>query len=121
MKILICEDEAEVAEILKKYLKYKGFDADHAINGRIALELIKSRDYGIIFLDINMPELTGIEILKYMKENRIKSKVIILTGYPGVDSDFCISLGADKYLEKPVNLELIGEIVDKYTLKTKEK
>ncbi len=114
MKILICEDEIGVVNILKRYLKYKGFDADHALNGKAAVELIKSRDYGIIFLDINMPELTGIEVLKYMKESHNKAKVVILTGYPGVTSDFCASLGADKYLEKPIDLKIIGEIVDKY-------
>ena len=114
MKILICEDEIGVADILKRYLKYKGFDTDHAINGKIALELIKKKNYGIVFLDINMPELTGIEILKYMKESHNKAKVVILTGYPGVTSDFCVSLGADRYLEKPIDLKVIGDIIDKY-------
>lgn len=120
MKILICEDEMGVVDILKRYLKHKGFDADHALNGGAALELIKKRNYDIVFLDINMPELTGIEILKYMKENHHKAKVIILTGYPGVTSDFCTSLGADNYLEKPIDLKVIGEIVDKYTLTATE-
>jgi len=115
MKMLICEDEIGVVNILKRYLKYKGFDADHALNGRAALELIKSRDYGIVFLDISMPELTGIEIMKHMKENHSKAKIIVLTGYPGVTSDFCVSMGADRYLEKPIDLKVIGEIVDKYT------
>ena len=114
MKILICEDEIEVVNILKRFLKYKGFDADYALDGKAALELIKSGNYGIVFLDINMPELTGIEILKYMKENHNKAKVIILTGYPGLTRDLCISLGADRYLEKPVDLKVIGEIIDKY-------
>jgi Response regulator containing CheY-like receiver, AAA-type ATPase, and DNA-binding domains len=115
MKILICEDEIEVVNILKKYLKYKGFDADHALNGITALELIKSREYGIIFLDINMPGLTGIDILKQTKNDRNKAKVVVLTGYPGVNSGHCISLGADRFLEKPIDLKLIGEIIDEYT------
>ncbi|MCX5712835.1 MAG: response regulator [Candidatus Omnitrophica bacterium] len=115
MKMLICEDEIGVVKILKRYLKYKGHDADHALNGRIALKKKKKQDYGIVFLDINMPELTGIEVLKDMKNNHYKAKVIILTGYPGVTSDFCASLGADRYLEKPVDLKVIGEIIDEYT------
>lgn len=120
MKILICEDEMGVALVLKKYLKYKGFETDHALDGKAALELIKSRNYDMVFLDINMPELTGIEILKSMKESRNKAKVIILTGYPGVTKDFCISLGADKYLEKPIDLKVIGEIIDEYKPKATE-
>ena len=100
---------------MKKYLKHKGFDTDQALDGRAALELIKSRDYGIVFLDINMPEFTGVEVLKYIKEKNHETKVIILTGYPGIDSGFCDSLGADKYLEKPIDLKVIGEIIDEYT------
>jgi DNA-binding response OmpR family regulator len=114
MKILVAEDEIGIVNILEKYLKYIGFDVDHALDGKTALELIRSRDYDIVFLDINMPELTGIEILKYMKENHIKAKVVFLTGYPEVNRNFCMMLGADEYLEKPIDLKVVGEIVDKY-------
>ncbi len=114
MKMLIVEDEIGVVTILKRYLKYKGFDAEHALNGKTALELIKTRDYDIVFLDINIPEINGIDVLKYMKESHNRAKVVVLTGYPAATSDLCISLGADKYLEKPIDLKMIGEAVDEY-------
>ena len=55
MKILICEDEIGVMNILKRYLKFKGFEADNALNGLDALELIKKREYGIVFLVQDFP------------------------------------------------------------------
>ncbi len=115
MKILICDDEIEIINVLRKYLKSKGCGVEYALDGEEGLKLIKSGDYGIVFLDINMPGLTGFEILRYVKDNNIKTKVVFLTGYPCVDKDFAERLRADGYLEKPVDLKVIGDIVDKYT------
>ena len=116
MKALICDDEIGIINILKKFLEYKGLLVDYALDGKEALELIiHETGYDIVFLDVNMPELTGVDILKYVRENHVKAKVVVLTGYPGVDKDFCKMLGADEYLEKPIDLKAIGEIVDKYT------
>ena len=114
MKILICDDEMDIVNALEKYLKTKGCDVGYALDGKKGLELIKSGGYDIVFLDINMPELTGIEVLRYVKDNDIKTKVIFLTGYPCVDEHFAKGLRVDEYLEKPVDLKVIGEIVDKY-------
>jgi DNA-binding response OmpR family regulator len=114
MKILICDDEIEIVNALKKYLTSKGCDVGYALDGKEGLELIKSGDYGIVFLNINMPEFTGFEVLRYVKDNNIKTKVIFLTGYPCVDGNFCKRLRVDEYLEKPVDLKVVGEIVDKY-------
>ncbi len=115
MKILICDDEIEIVNALKKYLKLKGCDVEYALDGGKGLELLKSGGYDIVFLDINMPELTGIEVLRYVKDNNVKTKVVFLTGYPCINEKFAKALRADEYLEKPVDLKVIGEIVDKYT------
>ena len=116
MKILICDDEIEIVNVLKKYLESKGLLVNYALDGKEALDLImRETSYSVVFLDINMPEFNGIEILKYIREHHVKTKVVVLTGYPGVTSNFCKILGADEYLEKPIDLETIGKIVDKYT------
>jgi len=115
MKILICDDETEIVNALEKYLKSKGCDVGCALDGKKGLELLKSGGYDIVFLDVNMPELTGFEVLRYVKDNNIKTKVIFLTGYPCVNEDFAKKLRVDEYLEKPIDLKVIGEIVDKYT------
>ena len=115
MKILICDDEIEIVKVLEKYLKSKGCNVGCALDGEKGLALIKSGDYGIVFLDINMPWLTGFDINRYIRDNNIKTKVVFLTGYPCIDEDFAKRIGAAEYLEKPVDLKVIGEIVDKYT------
>jgi CheY-like chemotaxis protein len=116
MKILICDDDAKIIDVLKRFLKKKGARVDCALNGKVALEMvIHELSYDIIFLDVNMPGFTGIDILRYVRENHVKSKIVVLTGYPGVTRNFCELLGADEYLEKPVDLKVIGDIVDKYT------
>jgi YesN/AraC family two-component response regulator len=87
---------------------------DCALDGKKALSLIKKQDYDIVFLDINMPELGGVEILRYVKDNNMKAKVVFLTGYPCINENFAKALRADEYLDKPVDLKVISEIIDNY-------
>lgn len=116
MKILICDDEIEIVNVLKEFLESKGLLVNYALDGKEALQLIiQETDYDIVFLDVNMPGLTGVEILKYIREHHVKAKVIILTGYPCINSKFCALIGANEYLEKPIDLETIGKIINKYT------
>jgi len=115
MKILIADDEVEATEVLVKYLKKRAAVVDSVADGEDALRLIKKQEYDLIISDINMPGLTGLEILRYVKDNHLKAKVVLLTGYPCVDSNLAKTLRADEYLEKPTALEAIGKIVEKYT------
>jgi len=114
MRILIADDEKSIVDMLMKYLEGKSLLMDQALDGDKALSLIKEKDYDIIFLDMNMSGLTGLEITKYIKKNNIRAKVVILTGYLDLNEHFCKTFGADEYLEKPVDLKIIGEIIDKY-------
>ncbi|MCX5681969.1 MAG: response regulator [Candidatus Omnitrophica bacterium] len=115
MKILIADDEVETTEILLKFLKRKGVLADCAFDGDEALRLVKKEDYDIVFLDIEMPGITGLEILRYIKDNHKKAKVVLVTGYSCVDLKFAKALRADEYIEKPISLQGIESIIDKYT------
>ena len=98
----------------KQLLIKKGHSVDVASNGKRALVLIKNKQYDIAFLDHNMPELTGLELIKYIKDNDLKIKTIILSAYPEIDDFFAKTVGADEYLEKPYQLSDIEEIVNKY-------
>lgn len=115
MKILIADDEIRIVDILVKFIESKGLKADQALDGKKALDLLKEQDYDIVFLDVNMPEFTGLEVTRYIKEKKPQTKVIILTGYPNLGKGIAKHVGADEYLEKPVDLKVIGEIIDKYT------
>ena len=115
MKILIADDEERIVDILRKFLEGKGLQVDYALDGKKALDLIKEQNYDIVFLDVNMSELTGFEVTRYAKERKPQTKVIILTGYPNLGEGIAKYVGADEYLEKPVDLNIIGEIINKYT------
>lgn len=114
MKILIVDDEKDFVYFLKENLGHLGYSADVAYDGKEALELIQSKDYDLVFSDINMPELTGLELAKYVKEHKIKSKIIIVTGYEEIKESFARVLGADEYLTKPVAIADIEKIIKRY-------
>lgn len=112
-KILIADDERAFVYFLKENLSQKGYLVDVAYDGKEALELIKSNMYDAMFLDHNMPELTGLELAKYVKEKNIKSKVVMVTGYDEMNEPFAKKVGVDAYLTKPVKTEDIEKIIER--------
>ena len=120
MKILIADDETTIVEPLCRFLELKGLCVDCALDGKKALQLIKENIYDVAFLDVNMPELNGLELLKYIKKSSIETKVVFLTAYSDLDSEFCEALGVDEYLQKPMDLKVIEEIVDKYRISSEK-
>jgi len=114
MKILVADDNKDFTDILKIFLEKKGHTVTVATDGSEALGYIKSDVYDLAFVDHNMPEITGIELIKFAKKNAIRTKMIILTGYPSMRDFFAKSVGADGYLNKPCNLEDVEKIVNKY-------
>ena len=116
MKILVADDEEKIVTQLKKYLEKKKYLVDGVFDGEQALKLIKENNYDIVFLDDNMPWLTGLELVEYIKKNNLRTKTVILTGYPCIDEKFSKMVGADEYLEKPVDLKKIDEIINKYVV-----
>ncbi|MFA5275382.1 MAG: response regulator [Candidatus Omnitrophota bacterium] len=114
MKILIADDEKEAVLLLKKYIERKNHDADVAYDGARALELIKENKYDIVFLDHNMPEITGLELIEYIKKNIPETKAVMITGYQQMADFAAKDLGADEYLTKPIEFKDIEKILDKY-------
>lgn len=119
MNILVADDEKEAVELIKYWLSKRGYDADVAFNGKEALDLIKADNYEMVIVDHNMPEITGLELIKFVKEYNPGTKTVMLTGYPHIAEFAAKELGADEYLTKPIKLEDIISIIDKY--KTEER
>ncbi len=101
--ILLAEDEAEIAEIVLAYLRRDGFEAIHAVNGLIALEMHKKYHPALVVLDIRMPELDGWQVLAELRR-RGSTPVLMLTASDD-DSDklSALRIGADDYVVKPFN------------------
>jgi len=115
MKVLIVDDELELVKFLRDFICEKGHKVDTAYDGGRAIALIKAHPYDVIFADHNMPELTGLEIAKYVRQENLETKTIIITGYPILDDFFAKSVGADEFVTKPFSLDTISDLLDKYS------
>jgi len=102
MRLLICEDEEDILNGLAKGLRKLNYYVDTAMDGEEALSLYFESEYDLIILDLNMPKLDGLEVLKTIREDNVESKVIILSARDTLnDKVLGLDLGANDYLVKP--------------------
>ena len=100
--ILVVDDEVAVNNNIRKILHKKGYTVDQATTKAEALEKIEARDYRLVLLDLKMPGVKGLELLKAIRETRPKAKVIIITGYATIETAVdAARMGAVDYLPKP--------------------
>jgi DNA-binding response OmpR family regulator len=112
MKVLIIEDEKSLCESIINYLKQENFICDSANNYIGAIEKIEWFEYDCILLDINLPDGSGLNILKQLKENKKMDGVLIISARNSLEDKITgLQLGADDYLPKPFHLsELVARI-----------
>ncbi len=110
--ILIVEDEEKVATFIKKGLQTQNFIADIAGAGRDALNLLNENIYDLVILDIGLPDMSGIEICKIIRETNSKIPILMLTALGSVSDKLSgFEVGTDDYLIKPFDfLELLVRI-----------
>ncbi|HEY4902266.1 MAG TPA: response regulator transcription factor [Candidatus Sulfotelmatobacter sp.] len=106
MKLLIVEDEKRMADLLHKGLTEEGHTALCAYDGAEGLELAKAYEFDVIILDIMMPKLSGYEMAKRLRSEKISTPVLMLTAKDSVpDIVRGLDLGADDYMTKPFSFE----------------
>ena len=106
MKILVIEDEFSLADIIATKLKKENYDVDISLDGESGLYNALSGVYDLIILDIMLPKINGIEILKEIRENNIDAKVIMLTAKSLLDDKLVgFENGANDYITKPFHIE----------------
>ena len=111
-KLLIVDDEEDIREFAKNYFKKRGIDVETASNGKDALAQAESFGPNLILLDITMEEMSGIEVLKKLRENKNDVKVIMVTGIENEESvNEANSWGVRGYIHKPLVLEELEKIV----------
>jgi DNA-binding response OmpR family regulator len=102
MRILIIEDEIKIAKALQKGFQSEGFAVDTVFEGKEGLSKSHSKDYDVIVLDLMLPEVDGLTILRKMRENKVLTPVIILTAKDMTEDKIKgLNLGADDYMAKP--------------------
>lgn len=106
MRLLIAEDEKNLNKILAKQLRDSGYTVDACFDGEDALDHIMMTDYDGIILDIMMPKMDGLEVLRKLRAKQIDTPVLFLTARDSVaDRVEGLDLGADDYLTKPFAFE----------------
>ena len=112
MRLLLAEDEKELSKALTAILKHNGYSVDAVYNGKDALDYLLGGDYDCAILDIMMPLLDGISVLKGIRHEGLDLPVIMLTAKSEIDDRvFGLDSGADDYVTKPfVAKELIARI-----------
>ena len=106
MKLLIVEDEEDLAMGLKRGLRKNGYDIECCSEGREGLELALIEDYECILLDLNLPGIDGLDLLRQLRQKKPQQKVLILSARGTVhDKVEGLDLGADDYLVKPFHFE----------------
>ncbi len=114
MKILIADDELRLRKVVALYLRKCGHDVVEAENGKQAVEMAEKHDPDVIILDVMMPEMTGLEATKLLRQNeRTKEKPIILLTANAGEKDYKLGgeAGADRYMTKPFSPKELMEAV----------
>src|ERR1700751_3510629 len=112
MKLLIVEDETRMADLLRKGLTEEGHNAMCAFDGAEGLAMAKAYEFDVIILDVMMPKLSGYELAKRLRAEKIRTPVLMLTAKDSV-SDIVrgLDLGADDYMTKPFSFdELVARL-----------
>ena len=106
MKILLVDDERQLTQALSAILKQQKYSVDCAYDGEKGLDLALSGIYDLIILDIMMPKIDGISVLKEIRRNKLDVPVLMLTAKSEISDKITgLNFGADDYLTKPFNTE----------------
>jgi DNA-binding NtrC family response regulator len=108
MKILIIDDERSIRNSLKEILADEGYDVDVAENGAQGCAMVEKEKYSVIFCDIKMPEMDGMEVLDRLAEMGVDSAVVMISGHGDINTAVeCIKKGAFDFIQKPLDLNRI--------------
>ena len=121
MKILVVDDEKKIANVLAERLGLRGFDATPVYDGTSALSLLGKDDFDGIILDLRLPDIDGIEVLRQTKGKFPNIGIVILSGH-GNEQDFktCLELGAIACFHKPANILKLTEALAQAEVKSDE-
>ena len=125
-KILVIDDERSIRNTMKDILEFEKHKVTLAENGKIGLEAAQNEYFDLIFSDIKMPEMDGIELLKHLTEKEIEAPVVMISGHGNIETAVeCIKKGAFDFIEKPIDLNrmlvTVRNALDKGNLVTETK
>lgn len=106
MKVLVVEDDMDILESISSFLEKNRYIVDKSSDGELALNMLLNNEYDVCLLDINLPNVSGVEILKSVRKDNINTPIIIITAKSQLKSKIeNFELGADDYIVKPFHLK----------------
>jgi len=112
ISVLAVDDEGSILEALRAIFDLEGYQLDTASDGVEAINLLQTKNYDVALLDVRMPRVDGIEVLKYVREHFIDLPVIMVTGVSDLKTAVeCMKLGATNYLTKPYSTDELLTVV----------
>lgn len=112
LRILIVDDEEELVSALMERLNLRGFQAQGVTTGTAALEFLEGEECDVVLLDLKMPGLGGLEVIRRIKDMKPRLQVVLLTGHGSVKSvEDGMALGAFDYLMKPVKIDSLVRVL----------
>jgi CheY-like chemotaxis protein len=114
LSVLLAEDNPVNQKVATRFLERLGYRSDCVVNGLEALEALNSRHYDLVLMDLQMPEMDGLEASRHIRKMRLERqpKIIALTANAMQgDRDLCLSAGMDDYVTKPVKIHEIAAAI----------
>jgi CheY-like chemotaxis protein len=112
LKILIADDEKEVAEILGKLIELDGHNVTVTFDGQKALEIYQKEKFDLVFADISMPGIDGIDLTRKLLEVNKNTRVVVITGHVGsAEVEKAMNAGAKKFMKKPFTKKDIDQTI----------
>lgn len=113
MKILISDDDRDMLNLLRFILSDEGYEIETAENGEEAIQKISQNKYQLMLLDYDLRDMTGFDVIKYMKDHNISSKIIMISGHSKNElKPKTVELGVDKLMSKPFEVQALLENVN---------
>ncbi len=122
-RILVVDDDETIRTTMKAILQDEGYLVDLAATGKEAIQRTQETTYNVALLDIRLPDMEGIELLKLLKDSIPRTRKIMVTGYPSMQNAIAaLNKNADAYLLKPVDVEkLLNTVKDQLQAQENER
>lgn len=111
-RILVVDDDETIRTTMKAILEDEGYLVDLASTGEEAIQLTMKKTYNVALLDIRLPDMEGVELLRLMRDNVPRTRKVMVTGYPSMQNAIAaLNKNADAYLLKPIDIEKLLALV----------
>lgn len=117
VKVLVVEDDKKIAELIRFTLTKNGYQCDTVHNGRSALNILKTQNFDLVLLDTSLPDISGVDVLKTIKQNNMLKhiKIVLMTASVELDLQTATKYGALDYWRKPLSMQDLLSRIRKYT------